>query len=63
MNMFLITFIVFGIVILAMAVGVIFGRGSIKGSCGGLGSCECLDEKTCEKKDLDPLSTKDVTIT
>ncbi len=62
MNMFLVTFVVFGIVILVMAVGVIFGRRGIKGSCGGVGSCECLDD-TCEEKDLDPLSTKDVTIT
>ena len=60
MKMFLITFIVFGIVLLAMAVGVIFGRRCIRGSCGGVGSCECHDENR-EKNDLDPLSTKDAT--
>ena len=60
MKMFLVTFIVFGIVILAMAVGVLFGRRGIKGSCGGVSSCACLDE-TCEENEKDPLSTKDAT--
>lgn len=32
------TFAVFAIVIAAMAVGVMFGRKSISGSCGGLGN-------------------------
>ena len=60
MKLFLITLAVFGIVILVMAVGVIFGRRCIRGSCGGPGSCECLDESRKEN-DLDPLSTKDAT--
>ena len=58
MKLFLITLAVFGIVILVMAVGVIFGRRCIRGSCGG--GCECLDESRKEN-DLDPLSTKDAT--
>ncbi len=58
--MFLITFIVFGIVLLAMAVGVIFGRRCIRGSCGGVGSCACLDESRGENE-KDPLATEDAT--
>ncbi len=43
MNIFIITLCVFLLVILAMSVGVIFGRQRIKGSCGGLGGCELCD--------------------
>lgn len=35
---FLISLVVFVVVILAMSVGVIFGRPPITGSCGGLGA-------------------------
>jgi len=35
------------IVALAMAVGVIMGRGAIKGSCGGIGNIDGLDS-ACE---------------
>lgn len=44
---FIITFFVFVVVIIAMAVGVIFGRKRLQGSCGGLASvgidksCDC----------------------
>ena len=41
MKLFLITLLVFGICILAMAVGVIFGNRRIRGSCGGVGSEGC----------------------
>ena len=35
MNYFLVTFVVMLVVIAIMAIGVIFGRRAIKGSCGG----------------------------
>lgn len=38
MATFIITAVVFGIVIAVMAVGVMSGRGPIKGSCGGMGA-------------------------
>jgi len=38
MNTFLITLVVIGIVIAAMAIGVMFGRKPIAGSCGGMGA-------------------------
>jgi hypothetical protein len=38
MALFFITILVFGLVIAAMAVGVIAGRPPIKGSCGGMGA-------------------------
>ncbi|SUO94544.1 (Na+)-NQR maturation NqrM [Suttonella ornithocola] len=49
MTTFLIIFVIFALVIVAMAVGVIFGRKPISGSCGGLGAvgveraCGCTD--------------------
>ncbi len=42
MTLFIITFIIFAVVIGIMSIGVIFGRSSIKGSCGGAGNGECL---------------------
>ena len=41
MKLFFITLVVFGIFILAMAVGVIFGKRRIRGSCGGVGGEGC----------------------
>lgn len=38
MTLFLISFVFIGLVMAAMAVGVIAGRGPIKGSCGGMGA-------------------------
>ena len=38
MSVFLISAVVFGLVMAAMAVGVMFGRPPIKGSCGGMGA-------------------------
>lgn len=48
MTIFLITFACMLIVIAIMAIGVIFGRGAIKGSCGGTGNCICSEK--CDKR-------------
>lgn len=53
---FVISFLVFALIIAAMAVGVIAGRAPIKGSCGGIGtlgidqSCDLCggDPQRCE---------------
>ncbi len=48
MTYFLVTFVFMLIVIAIMAVGVIFGRKAIKGSCGGTGNCICKEK--CDKR-------------
>ncbi|MBN7798398.1 (Na+)-NQR maturation NqrM [Parahaliea mediterranea] len=61
MAIFLISALVFAMVIAAMAVGVIAGREPIKGSCGGIGalgidqSCEICggDPKRCDEETRD----------
>lgn len=56
MEIFLITFAVFVMVIAAMAVGYIFQKKSVSGSCGGLGSvgidkvCNCPEPCDARKK-------------
>lgn len=51
MTLFLVTFLIIGIVIVLMAIGVMFGRGAIKGSCGGVNNGgECLCTQKCEKR-------------
>ncbi|MDD9173955.1 (Na+)-NQR maturation NqrM [Aliivibrio finisterrensis] len=60
MSTVLITFGVFVLVILLMALGVIFGRKEIQGSCGGLNNvgvdkvCNC--ETTCDEHKLYQIS-------
>ena len=59
MSTMLVAFLAFGLVMAAMAVGVIFSNITIKGSCGGLGPlaakvgvplCECGgDPEKCKK--------------
>jgi len=48
MTYFLVTFVFMLIVVAIMAIGVIFGRHAIKGSCGGTGNCVC--EEKCDKR-------------
>jgi len=53
MTIFIITFVIFAVVIGIMSIGVIFGRSAIKGSCGGAGNGECLcaqGKKECNKQ-------------
>jgi hypothetical protein len=49
-TIFLITFAVMALVFLMMAIGVIFGRDAIKGSCGGANGANCICTKKCEKR-------------
>ncbi|MDT8406642.1 MAG: (Na+)-NQR maturation NqrM [Methylococcales bacterium] len=49
MMIVLITFAAFVAVMAMMAVGVIFGRQAIKGSCGGTGA-NCVCVKKCDKR-------------
>jgi hypothetical protein len=46
MQTILVTIAFFGVVVTAMAVGVIFSGKSLRGSCGGTGTnCECTETK------------------
>lgn len=50
MSYFLATFAVMLIVIGLMAIGVMFGRRAIKGSCGGLNTGNCVCVEKCDKR-------------
>lgn len=58
MNVFIVTFVVFLLVMIGMAVGVIVSNRAIKGSCGGLNdidglqsACDiCEGKKQCKKR-------------
>ena len=51
MALFITTFFIIAGVIALMAIGVMFGRGAIKGSCGGVNNGgECLCTQKCEKR-------------
>ena len=51
MTYFLITFVVMLVVIAIMAIGVMFKRNAIKGSCGGgKSAAECVCVEKCDKR-------------
>jgi hypothetical protein len=51
MMYFAATFVVMLVVIAIMAIGVIFGRRAIKGSCGGgMNKSECICVEKCDKR-------------
>lgn len=50
MEMFLVTFVIMLTVVALMAIGVMFGRRAIKGSCGGLNTGNCVCVKKCDKR-------------
>ncbi|NLF53873.1 MAG: (Na+)-NQR maturation NqrM [Thauera phenolivorans] len=56
MNTFLLTLVIVGVVIAAMAIGVIFGRKPIAGSCGGLGAVGLSCDGGCAKPCPDRLA-------
>ncbi len=57
MSTFIAAFVLLLIIVASMAIGVIFGRGAIKGSCGGLnqvglsgscgGACSVEEKQQC----------------
>jgi len=47
---FLVTFAFMLIVVVIMAIGVIFGRRAIKGSCGGANNGDCVCVEKCDKR-------------
>ncbi len=47
---FLVTFALMLCVVAIMAIGVIFGRRAIKGSCGGANNASCVCIKKCDKR-------------
>lgn len=58
MNTIILSFVIFALVMLGMAIGVIVSNREIKGSCGGLndidglkGACDiCEGKKQCKRK-------------
>lgn len=50
MMYFLVTFLAMLGVIALMAIGVMFGRKAIKGSCGGANNANCVCVEKCDKR-------------
>ena len=63
MTAFLISVVVVAMALLAMSIGVIFGREPIRGSCGGvMGRCGlCSGSGACKKKRADAVSEEGAT--
>ena len=63
---FVLAFLIMGLIMAGMAIGAMAGRGPLKGSCGGLsavgieGRCDiCGDDPSlCETQSKDALSTQ-----
>ncbi len=55
MTVFLATVIVFAVALLALGLGSMFGRPPLRGSCGGVGQCDCgaTSEAECRQPDRD----------
>ncbi len=47
---FLVTFAFMLFVVAIMAIGVVFGRRAIKGSCGGANNASCVCVTKCDKR-------------
>jgi len=62
MTYFLATFFVMLVVIAIMAIGVIFGRHAIKGSCGGSGNGDCVCTEKCDKRKQQEAKERDSSI-
>ena len=56
MEIFIITFIIFLIIILIMSLGVMLMNKNIKGSCGGLNAISGSNKCSVCNKDIDPNS-------
>lgn len=54
MVIFLLSFVIIALALLGMAIGVLYGRAPIAGSCGGLGQmgleCEVCETPCAEKR-------------
>ena len=56
MEIFVLTFVIFLIIIVIMSLGVILMNKNIKGSCGGLNAISGSDKCSVCNKDIDPNS-------
>lgn len=56
METFVLAFIILGLAVLGMSVGVIVSGRTIKGSCGGLNAISDADKCVVCSKDIDPNS-------
>lgn len=60
MQTFLATFLLFALVVAAMAVGVLFSNRRLRGSCGGTGeACDCsrARQAACPRRTRDPATS------